>query len=108
MTLSPEILNEGLRFSMEFGEKWLVDVDERLAGKYSELTVTDLRKCDKLCRKVNKTAHDHIRKNPAEKDGRMTFMDFEVFRAFILSKYDWVNDENMCKLYSQSCYYAFK
>ena len=52
MTLSDQILNDGLELHIEFGENWLADIDNRLYKKHSELTESDLRNADKLCRNI--------------------------------------------------------
>jgi len=108
INLSDEILNVGLKFSMEFGENWLVDIDDRLANLYPEISVSDLRVCDKLCRKINKIAHSYISENPIKKDNKLIPIDISEFKNFMLERYDWIDDENMSRLYSQSCYYSLK
>jgi len=106
--MSNEILNNGLNLSMEFGENWLKDINERLKIKYPELTISELKKYDKLHRKVNKYAHDFIRKNPIKNGNEINFIEFDKFEDFIKNKYDWIDEKNINQLYSQSCYYALK
>ncbi len=101
--MTNEILNIGLRLSMEFGENWLTDIDDRLGTKY-----TELRGCDKLCRKINTIAYDFIRNNPIKNGEKIDFIDFSSFEEFMKSKYEWIDNANLRKLYSQSCYYALK
>ena len=106
--MSNEILNNGLNLSMEFGENWLTDIDDRVGKNHPKLTKSELRSCDKLCRKVNKTAHDFIRKNPIKNGEKIDFIDFSKFEDFMKIKYEWIDNTNLKKLYSQSCYYALK
>ncbi len=106
--MNDEILNDGLNLSMEFGENWLTDIDDRLGAKYSKLTKSELRSCDQLCRKINKIAHDFIRKNAIKNGESISFIDFAKFEEFMKLKYEWIDKANLSKLYSQSCYYALK
>lgn len=108
MNLPHQILNHALELSMEFGENWLKDIDERLFQKYPELSESDLRKADKFCRKITKSATDFVVKNPIKKEGKMTFVGSSAFNVYMLNQYGWINEENLSQLYSQSCYYAMK
>lgn len=108
MTLPDLILNDGLKLHMEFGENWQTDIDSRLSKKYSELSESDLRKADDLCRKIAKNANDFVRKNPVKKEGKIEFIDSSSFKTYMLNQYNWINEENLSQLYSQSCYYAMK
>lgn len=108
MTLSDQILNDGLELNMEFGENWLVDIDKRLSKKYPQLSESDLRKTDTLCRKIAKNANDFVSRNPIIKEGKVTFVDSSDFKTYMLNQYNWINELNLSRLYSQSCYYAMK
>lgn len=106
--MTNEILNDGLNLSMEFGENWLAHIDERLRIKYPELIDDELKACDQLCQKINNEAHYFIRKNPIKNGSEIAFIDFSKFVEFMKAKYEWIDDANLNKLYSQSCYYALK
>lgn len=108
MKLSNEILNNGLNFSMEFGKNWLIDINDSLLNKYPKLTASELNICNKLCKKVNKLAHDFVIKNPVKTDNEIKFIAFSEFKIFMKTKFNWIEDENLKKLYNQSCYYALK
>lgn len=106
--MTAKILNDGLELSMEFGENWLADIDERLSLLYPELNATDLLKCNQLCRQVGEMAHEYIRKNPIRDGASIRFIAFEDFEAFMKERFKWINSDNLSRLYSQSCYYAWK
>jgi len=108
MDLNKEILNEGLGLSMEFGENWLMDIDNRLHEKYPKLTETELKNCDQLCRKINKYAHSFFCNNHITDEKGITFIHFSKFEDFMKLKYNWIHNDNLSKLYSQGCYYALK
>ncbi len=103
--MTNELLNHALSLSMEFGENWLVDIDLRLKSMYPALSKAELRDYDNLCKEINRAAQNFISKNPKNDT---QFIDFSAFEKFIKLKYEWINEENLSKLYSQSCYYALK
>ncbi|WP_053978612.1 hypothetical protein [Mangrovimonas xylaniphaga] len=88
MTLSDQILNDGLELHMEFGKNWLTDIDDRLAKKHPHLSKSDLRNTDRLCRKIAKFANDYVRKNPVIKLGKPTFINSSDFKTHLLNEYD--------------------
>ena len=108
MTLSNNILNNGLELHLEFGENWLTDIDDRLSEKFPGLSKYDLRKCDNLCRKTAKIANSFVCNNPIKEKGKVKFIDSSDFKIYMLNQYDWINEKNLSHLYSQSCYYAMK
>jgi len=108
MKLSKDILNSGLNFSMEFGKNWLVEINARLSKVYPELTKSELNTCAELCKKVNEIANDFVYKNPVKTGKKIKFIDFSEFKNFVKTEYDWIDDKNLHRLYSQSCYYAWK
>lgn len=108
MKLSKDILNTGLSFSMEFGENWLVEINDRLLSVYPQLSKLELDTSDKLCKKVNKFAHEYVLNHAVKTGNEIKFVDFSAFKNAMKVAYDWINDKNLQKLYSQSCYYALK
>ena len=108
MNLNKEILNHGLNLSMEFGENWLKPINDRLSDTYPELSKSELMYCDKLCRKINEYAHDFIGNNPVKNGNEISFMESSKFKNVMKAKYSWIDDINLQRLYSQSCYYAWK
>lgn len=108
MNISNDILNTGLSLSMEFGKNWLQPIDERLLEKFKNLTPTKLKECNKICKEVNQCANDFVFYFPVEGKAELNFVDFEIFKKFMLEKYHWISEANLNQLYSQSCYYAYK
>lgn len=108
MNVSDNILNQGLKLSMEFGKNWLLPVSERLSKLNPELTGKDLADCNEICKRVNESAHRLVSDNPVKNEAGIQFIDFGSFKDIILGQYHWVSDENLERLYSQSCYYALK
>ncbi len=108
MNLSDNILNLGLKLSMEFGENWLLPVSERLSKLNPALTQKELADCNEICKKVNELAHRIVSENPVRNGTDIQFMDFAKFKDDVLGRYNWISDENLRRLYSQSCYYALK
>ena len=108
INLSIEILNYGLQLSMEFGQNWLKPINERLATKFPDLLPQQLEEYNVLCKKVHQIAHRFIAENPIRSDEGIEFVDFHQFRQFIQKQYSWLSSANVQRLYSQSCYYAYK
>ena len=108
MEFNQKIANDGLSFSMEFGQNWLKPINERLSKKYPGLLPVELEQYNKLCKEVNTYANDFIRNNPVQNNEVLIFLPFEKFKKVMLKKYTWINVENLKQLYSQSCYYAWK
>lgn len=93
---------------MEFGENWLKPINERLNKKYPQLLPIELEKYNKLCKEVNRFANNFIYNNPVKNNEELTFLPFDEFKKVIQKKYDRINEKNLKRLYSQSCYYAWK
>lgn len=106
MNLSNKILNSGLNFSMEFGKNWLLNINDRLLNEYPELTESQLIACNEICKKTNKLAHGYVYENLVKSNKKM--IDFSEFKIFMKIKYQWIDEKNLGRLYSQSCYYAWK
>lgn len=108
MYINQEIANYGLNLSMEFGENWLKPINERLNIKYPDLLPIELEEYDKLCKEVNNYSNNFILENPVKNNKEIIFLPFNSFKQDISKKYPWINEENLKRLYSQSCYYAWK
>ena len=108
MNFSEEILNVALDMSMEFGENWLKPINERIHKKYPDISSKDLEKLNSLCKNVNQFANNYVYKSGLVINGEIKFVDFNQFKIDILLKYDWMSENNLNRLYSQSCYYARK
>ena len=107
-----EILNLGLKFAMEFGEKWLQPIQNRLSNKYTFLETEKLNEYNIICKNamnygqnyIYKTLDNLYKNNQTIKEKELK----EKLTTFMLEKYSWIAKNNLRRLYSQSCYYAFK
>ncbi len=107
-----EVLNAGLDMAMEFGENFRQPIQQRLAKKFKSLRPEQLDHYQSECSTamhagnnfVNEVleklcaAHQKIREAELKKQ----------LSAFMTSRYPWINKNNLDRLYSQSCYYAFR
>ncbi|HWV65930.1 hypothetical protein, partial [Chitinophaga sp.] len=91
MNLSDNILNLGLKLSMEFGKNWLLPVSERLSKLNPELTQKQLTDCNEICKRVNESAHRVVYNNPVKNGAGIQFIDFGSFKDNILRQYHWVS-----------------
>jgi hypothetical protein len=107
-----EILNSGLDFAMEFGEHWLQAIQERLAKKYDFLHTEQLNHYDLMCRKAMKDGHKFMHNTlVALSKEKRTISSKELeakLTSFMQSNYPWIDHSNLSRLFSQSCYYAYK
>ena len=108
MKLNPEILNYGLDLSMEFGENWLQPINDRLANKFPNLTSEEINEYNFICKEVNDIANKYIDENQNSEDTNQMFIHVKFFSDFLINKYNWISENNLSRLYSQSCYYAWK
>ncbi|WP_313100714.1 hypothetical protein [Epilithonimonas sp.] len=108
MNFSEEILNTALAMSMEFGENWLKPIHERINKKYPNISSEDLDKLNSICKKVNQFANNYVYRGGSVINGEIKFVDYNQFKNDILLKYNWISEDNLSHLYSQSCYYARK
>ncbi len=107
-----EILNSGLFFAMEFGENWLQPIESRLLSKYNFLSTEQLNKYNEVCREAmfagHKCVHDILEKVENENQTIKENILKQQMINFLLKQYSWINEKNLKKIFSQSCYYAYK
>lgn len=110
--LKAEILNDGLDMSMAFGPDWLKPIQERLGKKYPEITEEKLDEYNQICSKARDDGNDFIYRTlekMAELKQTITSADLEYqLKTFMTTKYLWISKENLNRLFSQGCYYAWK
>jgi len=106
-SLDSSILNVGLDLAMEFGKNWLKPIQSRLAERYPTLATKDLDAYDTDCRACMTYANDLIVRCWRETKGSQD-ESFRLFQERVLGRYAWVSAPNLARLFSQSCYYAWK
>lgn len=106
MKFSEVILNDALSFSMEFGKNWLKPINDRLSKVHENLNYDDLSSINVLCKQINEFAHLNIYQNTNNKN--LVFKNYNDFLELMNKENVWINNENMKRLYNQSCYYASK
>ena len=102
-----EILNQGFSLALEWGQSWLEPIQERLANIYPHLTPVELDYYNSLCQEVARYGNDLIYKiglDPFKNNWKCC----QLWKVAMLDKYSWVNEENLGRSFSQSCYYALK
>ncbi len=112
MDFDEEILNAGLHLALEFGPDLNQPVNGRLNQKFTTISDQDLSKINVLCYQIRDEGHQFIYKTlEALANKRQTISAFELefqLSAYLLSKYLWINADNMARIQSQGCYYAYK
>jgi hypothetical protein len=107
-----EILNRGLGFAMEFGKNWLQPINSRLKRVYRKLSDSELEEYNDTCQQVMKWANESIYRKLEDIDRvDKTISEIELEKQFNLELsgvFIWINKTNLKKLFSQTCYYAWR
>ncbi|HEX5718619.1 MAG TPA: hypothetical protein VF179_20835 [Thermoanaerobaculia bacterium] len=101
--LRSQVLNDGLRLAMEWGEYFLRPIQERLSKLYPELSKEQLDEYETICRAAMEYGHGQMYEL-AEKSDDST--DREEFRLILALRYPWLDPENVAKLFDQGMYHA--
>lgn len=106
------ILNTGLALAMAFGTDWLKPINKRLIEKYSFLSPYESERYNSICQMAMSAGHKYIyarldKLAILESTITATALKDEL-ATHLKSKFNWINDTNLDKLYSQGCYYAYK
>jgi hypothetical protein len=107
MTHDNDILNQGLALALEWGQSWLEPIQKRLGRIYPHLTTEELDSYNKLCKEVADYGNDliyELDEDPFKNNEKC----FHLWKTAMLDKYPWINEENLSRSFSQSCYYAMK
>lgn len=109
MELSKDISNYGLELAMEFGPNFLKPIQGRLKTKFPELSMNALDKCNTSSFKTKNIGHDYVYKNwKGISDQESHEKVSKAFKIHMKTTFDWISDENLNRLFSQSCYFASK
>jgi len=106
------ILNAGLDMAMEFGEDFRKPIQERLARKYSDLSPEQLDHYNSECTTAMHAGNQFVNDLLENLSGSgRTIPEPQLksqLKSFMTPRYTWINQDNLDRLYSQSCYFAFK
>lgn len=105
--MDPGILNQGMELAMEFGENWLLPIQERLARQHGELSPADLDEYERICRRVLKDGVEQVRVQ-LRAAGREEKEAARRFEEVMSARYPWMTKKALSHLFSQGCYYAWK
>ncbi|MCA9643383.1 MAG: hypothetical protein H6718_10950 [Polyangiaceae bacterium] len=103
----PELANLSLRLALEWGEDWLVPIQERLSQIRPDLTQAQLDDCQADAKRV----FDHALKLGREalkRHGLEGSAAADASRQALLEAFPWLDEANLSRLVSQSLYYALK
>jgi hypothetical protein len=102
----------GLQMALEFGPNLNQPVNNRLKLKFPDISDKDLDQINQLCYLVRDKSHHFIYSTLAKvanKKQTIPASELEMgLKQYLDSKYLWINAENLGRLYSQGCYYAWK
>lgn len=103
--LRSQVLNDGLRLAMEWGEDFLKPIQKRLSALYPELSQEQLDEYASVCRAAMEYGHGQMYEL-AERSDEDTVR--EEFRLIMALRYPWLDPENLAKLFSQGRYHAWR
>jgi ElaB/YqjD/DUF883 family membrane-anchored ribosome-binding protein len=98
--IDPKIANQALHFAMEWGEQFMKPTQPRLKKLHPRLTKKQLDAYDALARDAMSAANNYVYDHPD--------CDIAQCEAAVHENYDWVDGENLTRMYSQGMYYAHK
>lgn len=97
-----DILNIAMNLSLEWGENWLIPVDERLRAIVPNISVEEAKRVDIFIRDARedifKVVEQHYLKEITEMQ----------LKSIVKEKYPFLNDDNYKRLLGQGMYYAWK
>jgi hypothetical protein len=105
--MESHILNTGLDMAMEWGEHWLQPIQERLHKHYPHLSQTELDQYNEQCQAAMKYGHREVPICWQESAGKESAAQ-KLFDKRMRDHYPWVTSDNIGRLFSQGCYYAWK
>lgn len=104
--LQPAILDTGLGLAMEWGDQWLMPIQQRLALLHPELGALELELYNEACGSAMRYGHQQIVDclRQTRDDDKL----FRIWSATMMREFPWISAERLNRLYSQGRYYAWK
>ncbi len=99
--MPPEILNQALELSLEWGEHFGQPVNARIRALHPEITKAEAEALDKWCKEVRYFAFEQVEQEYFEKIPAGAAMQR------IRERYPQLNDAVLGRLQSQGMYYAW-
>ncbi|NUZ08156.1 hypothetical protein [Piscinibacter koreensis] len=99
------LLNDGLALAMDWGDRWLAPIQERLRVQHPWLTPDALDELDAVCQAAMRFGHETAYRLAAENAKQV---DAGAFTASLRARFGWVDDANAERLLRQSVYYLWK
>lgn len=112
MNLTGATLNLSLDLALAWGSNWAQPIQSRLAAKVDTLSSSDLNEYNNSSQEVLNVGFQFISSRlEGVCDARETIKEKvlkTVFVEYMVSRYPWINEENLKKIFSQALYYAWK
>lgn len=90
-----------------FGPTLGMPLEPRIKERYSGLTEPEIKSIAKTCDKARTRAYKFVNNRAVLILTSPQSLQIQ-FEQYMKSQFDWINDENLAQLYSQSCYIAMK
>ena len=103
---SPDaVLNDGLELAMDWGERWLAPIQDRLRERHPRLAPAELDRFDATCREAMRFGHETVHAL-VRRSGRN--VDPAEFAGVFAARYPWATAANTTRLFNQGLYYVWK
>lgn len=99
------LFNYALHLAQEWGIDWLSPIQERLEQDFPDLDSRNLDYLNELAREAMHYGYDLFRDLSEPKVGERLEAEW---RTKCLSKYGWIDDNNLERLFSTGMYYSLK
>lgn len=97
--------------ALEFGPNLNQPINQRLKDQFPQLRGIDLEEANKLCYRVRDEGVNFIYNTLGSVAGKRETIQADQLELLLkksLAKYLWISSENLGRIYSQGCYYAWK
>lgn len=99
------LLNDGLALAMDWGDRWLAPIQERLRAQHPWLVAAELDELDAACQAAMRYGHETAYRLAAENGQQV---DADTFMRSVRARFAWIDDANAERLLRQSLYYLWK
>lgn len=105
MQIPEPILNECFIMWIEFGPTLGTALEPRIKEKFPEFSEDEIKYIVNQCVAAREMGHNEAM-DLLYKNNELP--SYEDYKALLKSKFTWLSEENISRLYSQSCYIAMK
>ena len=107
-----EILNKGLKYSLEFGKNWMRPINERLSRRFPNLTNAELEEFNRICEQTRNSSLNHmseILQRITDQQNRVKEKEIKsAITEWMRDQFPWVSSSNIKRIHSTGMYFGWK